>query len=320
MQSAEHHLAALRPLLETALDAVVVMDASGAVADWSPSAEQMFGWRRDEAVGREMAGLIIPEELREAHRRGLARFLATGEAAVMNQRLSLSALTRDRGEIPVELSITTWSDAGRTVFVGFVRDVSEQRLAEARQKLLMEEINHRVKNTLSIVMAMALQTGKSSIGVKEFNAAFQHRLKALARSHELLTRERWEGADVAEVAASALEPHAQPGSARLALEGPAIRLGPAAAVNLSLVLHELATNCAKYGAWSIPEGRVTVSWEAVADAPEPRLRLVWIEIGGPETGRPTRRGFGSQMIERVAKSAALDFGPDGLRAEIVLGC
>ena len=125
-------LVALQPILNTAIDAVVVMDAGGAIVDWNARAERVFGWRREDVLGRKLGDTIVPPQLREAHQRGLARFLVTGEGVVLGRRLELSAIRRDQSEFPIELSITAYGEATSQIFLGFIRDISERREAIAR--------------------------------------------------------------------------------------------------------------------------------------------------------------------------------------------
>jgi PAS domain S-box-containing protein len=125
-------LVALQPILNTAIDAVVVMDAGGGIVDWNARAERIFGWRRDEVLGRKLGDTIVPPQLREAHKHGLTRFLATGEAAVLGRVLELSAVRRDQSEFPIELSITAYGEPPSQIFLGFIRDISERREAIAR--------------------------------------------------------------------------------------------------------------------------------------------------------------------------------------------
>lgn len=159
--------AGLGAILKTALEAVVVMRFDGTVAGWNDVAERIFGWSFEEAVGRRMSDLIIPERFREAHEAGLARFLTSGEAVVLDQHLELDALHRDGHEFPVELAITRTSSAGEPVFLGFLRDISERRAAERRQQLMIGELNHRVKNLLGVVSAIAHQTIRSSSSLED---------------------------------------------------------------------------------------------------------------------------------------------------------
>ena len=203
--------------------------------------------------------------------------------------------------------------------VGIALDVTEQRAAADRQKLLIDELNHRVKNTLATIQSIARQTGRHSVGSAEFTQAFEARLLALSRAHDLLTRESWTGADVLDVVVRALEPYSADAPDRVRYSGPSFRLTPARAVALSLVLHELATNSAKYGSLSAPGGVLLVEWRRIDDG----LEIVWEESGGPEVRVPEQRGFGSRLLERTANSelqgmVRQHFLSEGLRCEVVL--
>jgi two-component sensor histidine kinase len=185
---------------------------------------------------------------------------------------------------------------------------------DARQKLLINELNHRVKNTLATVQAVASHSRRGASTVAEFHDALEGRLHAMGRAHELLTRTSWEGAELSELSREALRPFADP---RLHIAGPPIRVQPTDALNLTLILHELATNAAKYGALSVADGRADLSWRKVGEA----VRIDWIERGGPPVVAPQRRGFGSRLIERAAQDmrpAALDFEAQGVRCMLTI--
>ena len=147
--------AQLGAVLKTALDAVVVMRIDGTIAGWNDVAEATFGWSFAEAEDQRMSAMIIPERYRDAHEAGLAHYLATGEGPVIDKHIEIEALHRDGHELPVELSITRTSEFGEPMFLGFLRDISERREHERRQKLLVDELNHRVKNLLGVVGAIA---------------------------------------------------------------------------------------------------------------------------------------------------------------------
>ncbi|KQO55231.1 histidine kinase [Methylobacterium sp. Leaf87] len=193
-----------------------------------------------------------------------------------------------------------------------VRDISEEKAAAERQRLLLNELNHRVKNTLATVQSIAAQTfrGQAEVGAR---TVFDARMAALSTAHNVLVADNWESASLRSVVTRALAPHllAEVDVDRFRMDGPDARLHPKVAVTLSMALHELMTNAAKYGALSVPEGRVHVTWslEPMADDRQ-RLDLLWEEQGGPEVAAPTRKGFGSRLIER---QLPLEF--DG-RAEI----
>jgi PAS domain S-box-containing protein len=209
-------------------------------------------------------------------------------------------------------------DAGGNIVLwyGNTEDIHERKVAEEHQRLLINELNHRVKNTLASVQAIAFQTLRGDIPLAEARARFETRLMALSSAHNLLTEENWGGASLERVAGDATE-HLAGGSARFDVAGPPLRLAPRAALALAMALHELGTNAAKYGALSVDGGRVSISWTAE----DGRLRLEWRESGGPPVEVPTRRGFGSRLIERgleadLGGAAALHFEPSGLRCTI----
>ena len=190
-------------------------------------------------------------------------------------------------------------------------------LAESHQNLLINELNHRVKNTMTTVQAIAHRTLRNSANGAEAVKALEARIIALSRAHDVLSEEQWEGADLRDLVHQVLQPHAPPDRTRLVLSGPSIRLSPRAALTIALVLHELATNAAKYGALSDMRGRLWVTWSLVNDGDTTRVRLVWNEGEGPAVYPPERRGFGSTLIERGVEqdlrgSVKLDFAPGGV--------
>ncbi|TNC48319.1 PAS domain S-box protein [Rubellimicrobium rubrum] len=181
--------------------------------------------------------------------------------------------------------------------VGSVLDISERRRAEEKQALLVNELNHRVKNTLAVVQSLAIQSFRLGQVDPTVRNAFEARLLSLARAHDVLTQESWEGAQLCDIARRAVQPFAG-GPDRIALEGRGVWLPPQMALAVAMALHELATNAAKYGALSISGGQVDLSW-TVADLPQGRrLRLSWVERNGPPVPPPARRGFGSRLIQQ----------------------
>lgn len=193
--------------------------------------------------------------------------------------------------------------------------VLERKRTEAHQRLLVNELNHRVKNTLAIVQSIATQTFKGKNTDEAARNAFESRLAALAAAHDLLTAENWEAAPLRQVVEEAGLGCGVPGD-RISVTGPDLRLQPKTAVSIAMALHELCTNAVKYGALSTPSGRVDIAWEIVAGEPG-RLRLSWKEKGGPPVAAPARRGFGSRLIERglaseLGGSAELHFLPSGV--------
>jgi two-component sensor histidine kinase/PAS domain-containing protein len=198
---------------------------------------------------------------------------------------------------------------------GASRDLSERKQAEELQRLLGNELNHRVKNTLATVQSIVNQTLRGADDTETARTTLNARIVALAEAHDLLTDRSWAGADLADLAARAVAPFA---SGQIALVGPSVDVSPSQVLALSLALHELATNAAKYGALSRPEGRVELRWEVQAG----RLNLSWRESGGPRVVPPTRRGFGSRLIEHALGrdldgKTRLEFAPEGVRCSIM---
>ena len=498
----EHPLIAI---LDTALDAVIVMDLAGSIVNWNEVASEAFGWTRGEAVGCLLSDLIIPHRFREAHRRGLEAFLCTGVGPVLRKRIEVTALRKTGEEFPVELSITPYVDDGLLVFLGFLRDITERkrtaarlerqalqakllyetvsfaaeaesfefalrtclatvqsltgwsighvylpsdgdpvlllpsniwhpagdsryealkaltektrfalgeglpgyvmrtgepmwiadvysdarfirsksvkqlgirsalgfpiknasaviavveffataqtepdpellltlrsigdqvgrvferRLAEMKlhqqsqhQKLLLAELNHRVKNMLAVVTGLATQTMRNSISMKEFKGSFLERLHALSQAHSLLALQNWGPTSIEDLVAQVLAPY-KDAAAQISFEGPAVSLLPKAALAMSLVFHELVTNAAKYGALSQPSGQLSVGWwTAPEDAA--RLKLVWCESGIPNVTKPSKTGFGTRLIAATVKGEMhgkllTHYQSDGVRYEMEL--
>lgn len=309
--------ASLGAVLKTALDAVIVMRMDGTIAGWNDVAERTFGWSYTEARGRRMSDLIIPPQYREDHERGLSRFVDTGEGPVLDTRLEVSALRRDGAEIPIELSITLTPQFGEPVFLGFLRDITERHEAQRRQALMLAELNHRVKNMLAVVAGIAHQTARASASVDAFTAAFFGRLDAMARAHEMLTAGEWEGADLCDLAEALLGPYAGGDAPQVSFDGPRLLVGSRQVLSLSMILHELITNAAKYGALSEPHGRIALNWSTREADGRRWVRMVWKEAGLSSISPPERDGFGLKMIglsvgHELGGTAISEWQEDGL--------
>lgn len=290
-------------ILETALDCIITIDHEGKVVEWNPACEQTFGYSRADVVGREMAEIIVPDAMRERHRAGMTKYLATGEGPVLNRRIELTALRSDGTEFPVELSITSIPSTGNPLFTAYLRDITGRKRAEDCQRLLADELDHRVKNTLAIMQSIATQTARFTPDPQQFHQAFSARLVSMSRIHDILTKGSWTGADLHDLVETILAPYRGQEVSAPDIGGPAVLLPPNTAVAISLVLHELATNAAKYGALSQPSGRVHVTWKQSHGSPQ-LLTLEWRESGGPPVGKPARQGFGTRLIEMMASQLA----------------
>lgn len=216
-------------------------------------------------------------------------------------------------------------DKGRAVVVGaravrvtgVVLDITERRRAAEHQRLLINELNHRVKNTLATIQSIAGQTARHATSFEAFRQAFDTRLIALSNTHDLLTQTNWTGTNLRDLIETELAPYLQPDSDRLEVDGPLIHLPPKATISLGLILHELTTNAVKYGALSNSEGRINIFWQAAIGNEGRELELRWVERGGPKVEAPKRRGFGSRLIQwglayELSGRVELSFNPLGV--------
>ena len=202
--------------------------------------------------------------------------------------------------------------------------LEERRETAQRQSLLIRELHHRVKNTLATVQALLGASARSATSVETFYGAFSDRIVSLAKTHNLLTEDYWQTASLAEMLKNELEPYDDAAGGRIALDGPMVELNADLAVPTGMAIHELTTNAAKHGALSAPRGRIAVAWSVSqgaergpGEAPDRRLHLDWTESGGPPAAEPTRRGFGSNLLQRVltvqcGADIRFDFRPSGL--------
>jgi two-component sensor histidine kinase/PAS domain-containing protein len=199
---------------------------------------------------------------------------------------------------------------------GASRDLTELKQAEELRQLLVEELNHRVKNTLATVQSITAYTLRGAADLETARKSLNARVHSLAGAHDLLTDRKWSGADLIDVVARAVAPFT---TDRITVEGSAVDLSPKQVLALSLALHELATNATKYGALSQSQGRVALSWATHNG----ELNLSWCESGGPQVVPPSRRGFGSRLLEDgllhdVHGQTRLEFAPDGVRCAITV--
>lgn len=203
-----------------------------------------------------------------------------------------------------------------------IEDITIRAAAEAHRDMLIAELSHRVKNVLAKVQSIGSQTLRQSDSLEAFTAAFNGRLQALARAHDLLVDEGWASADMAQLVRRTLEPYHTTIRKRVTIDGPKLALTPRVGVALVMILHELATNAAKYGALSVSEGSLEVTWCRNSENGSPQVHLRWTESGGPRVKPPSRRGFGSNLIERstaydLRGEARLNYREEGLHGELI---
>ncbi|WP_165937748.1 PAS domain-containing protein [Methylobacterium segetis] len=314
---AEEALAAshsqMREILETISEAFYAIDPQDRFTYVNRKAEELWGRPRDGLIGQVIWDVFdrAPDsEIRRAHLR----------ASVLGSAQRLEYFSEALGGW-VESSIYP----GPTGLSVFFRDITERHRNEERRQLMVNELNHRVKNSLAVVQGIASQTLRAARDLDQARSDLTARLVALARAHDLLTSESWEGADLAEVVRATLEGGLGVQGRQVVTSGPSLRLSPNAALSLALALHELATNAIKYGALSVEAGRVEISWaiDPPIDAAtvERGLRLSWTERDGPPVTAPLRRGFGSRLLQRglaaeLHGTVDLAFEPDGVVCRI----
>jgi PAS domain S-box-containing protein len=215
------------------------------------------------------------------------------------------------------------ADGQLLYLVRIVQDITERKAAEQRQKLLIDELNHRVKNTLATVQSLVSQTARGAPTPEAFRESFEGRLIALSKAHDQLTRHHWESAELREILSASVAPYVGAGPERIVMRGEDIVLRPRAVLTLAMAFHELTTNAAKYGALSLPGGRIEIRWQVAGGDERQMLRIDWVEQNGPVVPEPQRRGFGSKLIEgsiaaELGGSARLAFERSGVRCEIVI--
>ncbi|MDB5570200.1 MAG: signal transduction histidine kinase, partial [Hyphomicrobiales bacterium] len=304
--------------LRLAMDAgqMAIWESRGATGEIksSPELNKLLGFAPDQEVTSEMIRARYSpgerERMREIAFAAFARGDSFAQAEVRCEWDDQVRWLLLRGEID-------YGDGSHPPDVfGVALDITERKRAEEHLMMLNHELNHRVKNSLATVQAIALQTLRDSETLAQARKAFTSRLVALAKAHDLLTNSNWGGADLSDVVAGIVEAH-EGERPRFAVSGPTISLPPKLALSLSMALHELATNAVKYGALSNDSGCVEITWSIAAEEDGRRLHLRWRESGGPPVGPPTRKGFGSRLIERslaaeVSGVAHIAYEPSGV--------
>ena len=316
----------LRATQEHAAVGIGEADAAGRLLRVNEALCSIAGASRSAMIGRVLFDRTHVDDLDEDRAQYARQVAGETDRYAIEKRYR-----RDDGrEVWISVVSSAVRDAeGRFLYsVRVVQDVTERKLAEARQRLLLGELNHRVKNTLATVQSIAAQTARNATSAASFFEAFEPRLLALSKTHNLLTQGSWEGADLRDVLEQEMSPYmesaASGGPARVSLHGPRFTVGPRTALALGLAFHELSTNAAKYGALSTSGGRVAVAWRrstGTGGEGQPWLRLTWREAGGPPVVPPTRRGFGSRLLDRgvaaeLGGSVDLAFERTGLRCRI----
>ncbi len=307
-QEVERRLAAI---IASSNDAILGIDLRMRITTWNAGAERLYGYSAEEMVGRSVMTLVPEDRIDEE-----PAILRQVSAGLKVEPYETKRLHKDGRCVDVLLSVSPIYDAYGSI-VGaskLAHDITVRKEAERLQTVLVGELNHRVKNVFATVLAIARQTlGRSDTTDVGEVEAFEARLVSMARAHDLLTHGNWERAELKTIINQAISPYAQE---RFVVSGPQVQVPPRMVVSLSLALHELATNAAKYGALSTGRGRISITWSLQTGTPT-RLTLRWQESGGPVVKQPSRKGFGSRLIQTLLAAelngqVEISYHPSGL--------
>jgi PAS domain S-box-containing protein len=305
----------LASIVASSDDAIVSQTLDGIFTSWNRGAERLFGYSSEEAVGKSIM-MVIPTDRQHEERQILERF----RHAQRGEPYETVRRRKDGSEVEISLTVSPVLDSeGRITGVSKIaRDITERKKTERQLALLVREAEHRTKNILSTVLATVYLSQSDTVdGLKQ---AIAGRLQALASVHHLFVESRWTGADVRTIASEELAPYCKSDANRAQIDGDRVLLEPPLAQTVAVVFHELATNAAKYGALSGPDGKVRIDWSRAGDD---RLHIRWSESGGPLVRPSERRGFGMRMMESMVRShpngdLQFNWRPEGLCCELVL--
>jgi PAS domain S-box-containing protein len=293
---AQAHLAAI---VSSSPSAIVSLSPDGLIRTWNPAASDLFGYTPEEVIGQSVE-ILAPPDARELFDDLYAQVRAgeTVHADVLRRH-------KDGHLIDVSINISPMlDDAGRLVGISSIStDARERKARERHIDFLMRELSHRSKNLLAVVQAIAGQTARCSPNIEDFQTRFSDRVHAMSRSQDLLTARNWGGVTLRDLARAQVAPFAEDAASRIEIAGPDVLLKADVVHSLSLALHELATNAAKYGALSTPEGQVAIHWSLVPADGGTDFHMSWRESGGPAVRAPERKGFGDVVITHMTAAS-----------------
>jgi PAS domain S-box-containing protein len=314
-KKAEQSAQRLISIVESSDDAIISTDLSGIIQSWNTGAEGVLGYSAAEVIGKSIFVLIPPDRQDEERK--------NQERVRRGEHVSHYETVRRRKDgtlADISLTVSPLRDAAG-VIVGaskIGRDISARKRAQEQQRALNAELDHRVKNVLATVCAIIDQTRDSSGTHDDFVLGLDHRIRSLAGTHDLLSRNRWYGVPLAEIVRREFAPY---GTGNSEVDGPNVTLKAEAAQAVAVVLHELTTNAAKYGAFSTPSGRVRLKWSWLQNGRQPHLAIDWKEVGGPVVLAPRRSGYGTSVVRELVPfelggTVDLVFARDGLQCRL----
>lgn len=304
-----------RLTVEAAPNGVLVVTSEGQIILVNRQIEKLFGYTREELVGRNVETLV-PKQSRDRHRGDLENYMKHPVTRAMGAGRDLKGRRKDGSEFPVEIGLSLISQDGQSGIQATVIDISERVRAQEHQKLLVRELQHRTQNLFAVIQSVigrSLVEGKT---VAEAKQVITGRLQALAHTHAILAGAAWEGAPLGEI----LKREFGNDVSNVDVSGCDIVVNAGAAQQFALIIHELVTNASKYGALSVPNGRISIVGNVNQANGTPQFSFIWSERGGPPVAKPTRKGFGSVILFDAAQQFGMDinakYDPEGLSYEL----
>ncbi|MCX7304865.1 MAG: PAS domain S-box protein [Hyphomicrobiales bacterium] len=311
--------ARLAAIVDSSYDAIIGKELNGIITNWNRAAERLFGYTAEEAIGQSVL-MLIPDSLQSEEADIISR-VRRGEQVAS---FETTRRRKDGTYVAVSLTISPIRAADGSIIGAskIARDISVAKDNERRIRLLMREVNHRVKNQFAVILSVIRETSRRATDPNQFEEQVRDRIMALSRSHDLLVNSEWAGASLLDLLQEHLKPFGH--ESQISLSGPLVTLQPTAVQHLGMAFHELGTNASKFGALSTDAGQVQIEWH-IATSPEGRreFHVVWNETSVPAAladrdAVDTRRGFGSVVLQRVAPqslsgTAVLDRWPGHVR-------
>jgi PAS domain S-box-containing protein len=286
----------MRAIVNTVVDGIISIDDRGTIENLNPAAARVFGYNPEEIVGRNVKTLM-PDFYGAEDDRELHDYVRTSQADINRFWREVKGKRKNGSILPVELAVSDTQLVGRSMFIGVVRDITERKLAEENQELLVAELDHRVKNILAQVAVVATSTRQGSSTIDEFLRSLDGRIQSMAAAHTLLSKSGWQSVGLDALVRNQLAPYTT--GSNITISGPDVMLASAEIQALARVLHELATNAAKHGALSIPDGEVAVTWDRQPNGHATNLIVVWRELGGPPVSHVVHPSYGTSLIRNL---------------------
>jgi len=291
-------LPSVEDLLSLIGDAIVSTDEQGRIIIFNKAAEQMFGFTAAEVANRPIE-MLLPDRFELSHRQEVHNYASTASGPrIMGEKRGVVGRRGNGSEFPVEATLCRRVIDGKVILTVAVRDVTERKLLEEQRRLMNAELQHRMKNLMAVISSIISLTARASGSVIAFRDAIQDRLLAVGRSNDLLVVDNASKADLRDILNAEMTAYSDSGGTNVLFRGPPVSVPARLVIALSLIVHELATNSAKYGALGREGRQVTITWSLQDGIEKHRLFLRWRETGGTAVAPPTKQGFGTKLIEQ----------------------